>query len=106
LVGGKYYSGNLPKPSESHYFKKSVILLRNINEGDAEIITGVANITYTINNNGEISYKVTWNGGVVETQNDKVNVINEKATDTQYPSAKAVYEYVNDVIGGIEDGSY
>lgn len=42
----------------------------------------------------------------VETTDNKVTVINEKSTDAQYSSAKAVYDYVNKVIGGIENGSY
>ena len=42
----------------------------------------------------------------VETTDNKATVINEKSTDAQYSSAKAVYDYVNKVIGGIENGSY
>lgn len=32
--------------------------------------------------------------------------ISENSTDAQIPSAKVVYDYVDEVIGGIENGSY
>ena len=37
---------------------------------------------------------------------DTALVLDETSTDEQIPSAKAVYDYVNEVIGGIENGSY
>ena len=41
-----------------------------------------------------------------ENRSNKVTEINENSTDEQYASAKAVVDYVNTVIGGIENGSY
>ncbi len=41
-----------------------------------------------------------------EHTTNKVAEITESSTEYQYPSAKAVVDYVNTVIGGIENGSY
>lgn len=37
---------------------------------------------------------------------ENANKISENASDAQSPSAKAVYEYINEVIGGIDNGYY
>lgn len=41
-----------------------------------------------------------------EGQSNKVKTINEASTDTQYPSAKAVYDFVNSALGTIINGDY
>ncbi len=41
-----------------------------------------------------------------ENTSNKVTTISSASTNAQYPSALAVYTYVNTVIGGIENGSY
>lgn len=42
----------------------------------------------------------------LKTLTDKVTQITSSATDEQYPSAKAVYDYVNSAIGTALEGSY
>ena len=44
--------------------------------------------------------------GNAEVTDNKVASIDEKSTDKQYPSAKAVYNYISEIIGGVENGSY
>lgn len=59
-------------------------------------------------------YPVAWNGkkpkfmsmDSIEALTDKVTQITSNATDEQYPSAKAVYDYVNSAIGTALDGEY
>lgn len=41
-----------------------------------------------------------WNSeqiGTIETTSNKTTAIGEESTDTQYPSAKAVYDFINTV---------
>jgi len=54
----------------------------------------------TLNDTGIISKGTLENviaGKNLETTNNKVNFVNENSTDTQYPSAKCVYEMKNDM---------
>lgn len=59
-------------------------------------------------------YPLAWNGlkpkfmsmDSIEALTDKVTQITSSATDEQYPSAKAVYDYVNSAIGTALDGEY
>ena len=41
-----------------------------------------------------------------ERENNKVKTISESSTDTQYPSAKAVYDFVNTTLGTLINGEY
>ena len=38
-----------------------------------------------------------------EDTSNKVTSISSSSTDTQYPSAKCVYDYIDDLIGDIEE---
>lgn len=59
-------------------------------------------------------YPLSWHGvkpkfmsmDSIETLTNKVTQITSSATDEQYPSAKAVYDYVNSAIGTALEGSY
>jgi hypothetical protein len=59
-------------------------------------------------------YPLSWHGvkpkfmsmDSIETLTNKVTQITSSATDEQYPSAKAVYDYVNSAIGTALDGEY
>ena len=59
-------------------------------------------------------YPLVWNGkkpvfmsmDSIETLTNKVTELTNEATDEQYPSAKAVYDYVNSAIGTALDGEY
>lgn len=44
--------------------------------------------------------KTSWNAK--EDASNKVTSLTSSSTNTQYPSAKAVYDYVGDVVGGID----
>lgn len=43
---------------------------------------------------------------VLELTSNKTKTINESSTDTQYPSAKAVYDFVSNTLGTIINGDY
>lgn len=59
-------------------------------------------------------YPLSWHGvkpkfmsmDSIETLTNKVTQITSSATDEQYPSAKAVYDYVNSAIGTALEGEY
>ena len=42
----------------------------------------------------------------MEVVSNKTKTINESSTDTQYPSAKAVYDFVSNTLGTIINGDY
>jgi hypothetical protein len=42
-------------------------------------------------------------GGEIETKSNKVQVISEHSTEEEYPSAKAVYEYIESCVMTEED---
>ena len=42
----------------------------------------------------------------LEDKRNKATEINENSTNEQYASAKSVYDFVNEVIGGIDNGFY
>ena len=44
--------------------------------------------------------KTSWNAK--EDASNKVTSLTSSSTNTQYPSAKAVYDYVGDVVGDID----
>ena len=48
-------------------------------------------------------FKVQYN---LELASNKTKTINESSTDTQYPSAKAVYDFVNNTLGTLINGEY
>ena len=48
-------------------------------------------------------FKVQYN---LELASNKTKTINEKSTSVQYPSAKAVYDFVNNTLGTIINGDY
>ena len=81
-----------------------------VSKGGSIVATG-ANLS---NVNGT-TYNVTTdiytsNGVIYVTANKEsgvnVQTINDSSTHKQYPTARAVYDYINEVIGGIENGSY
>ena len=65
--------------------------------------------------NNENVYSATCNSSNVWTQGsvfhvekatNKVTSLSDKSTDTQYPSAKAVYDFVNNTLGTLINGEY
>jgi hypothetical protein len=74
---------------EPNFFRNGLNLL---NTGDIQFTGTIMKPSKTLNITGKLKNKVT--------------AINEDATDEQIPTAKAVYDYVGEVIGGIENGSY
>lgn len=48
----------------------------------------------------------TYYSNPIEVTKNKVTSITDKSTDTQYPSAKAVYDFVNNALGIIINGDY
>ena len=54
-------------------------------------------------NKSNVWFKVQYN---LELTSNKTKTINESSTDTQYPSAKAVYDFVSNTLGTIINGDY
>lgn len=73
--------------------------------GDSQLTQGQFYI-----NNGEVILKHTARGAAghltLEDKANKTNLISPSSTNSEYPSALAVKNYVDTVIGGIENGSY
>jgi hypothetical protein len=42
----------------------------------------------------------------IKNKPEQVDTIDKDSTTKQIPSAKAVYDFVDEIIGGIENGSY
>ena len=63
-----------------------------------------SNVSSFINDAGYLTVHQNISGK--ENISDKVTAITSSCTNTQYPSALAVKNYVDAVIGGIENGSY
>jgi hypothetical protein len=69
---------------------------------------------YFISVNGTIIYRIGLNNKNNWYQNayqnelsaNKVTTLSESSTDTQYPSAKAVYDFVENLLGTIINGDY
>ena len=69
---------------------------------------------YFVSINGALGYRVglnnknNWYQNVYpnEQSSNKVTSLSDKSTDTQYPSAKAVYDFVNNTLGTIINGDY
>ena len=69
---------------------------------------------YFISINGTIVYRVglnssnNWYQNTVQNEQstNKVTTLSESSTDTQYPSAKAVYDFVSNTLGTIINGDY
>ena len=86
------------------YYKNFIYNLTKCQEGydikfscaDMEVLTIICKV------NGGWS---TSNAGHELIMN-KVTSLSEKSTDTQYPSAKAVYDFVNNTLGTIINGEY
>lgn len=81
-----------------------------VSKGGSIVATGanLSNVTGTTYNVTTDIY--TSNGVIYVTANKEsgvnVQTINGSSTHKQYPTAKAVYDYIDEVIGGIENGSY
>ena len=103
IVGGENYSGKLP-PSATK-FKKSIIFLKNLNATGAQIIAGISTVTYSTAEDGKVTYTAEWDGGIIESQDNRINAINSDVTINQYPSAKAVYSYVEEKANKISSNS-
>ena len=73
-----------------------------------------ANDIYFVSINGAVAYRVglnnknSWYQNVYanEQSTNKTQVINESSTTNQYPSAKAVYDFVQTTLGTIINGEY
>ena len=65
------------------------------------IVGDTQHITYCLADNswGQTFFKF-------EKTANKVTSLSDKSTDTQYPSAKAVYDFVNNAIGNVINGEY
>ena len=69
---------------------------------------------YFVSINGTIGYRVgvgtqnNWYQGVYQNEQstNKVTSLSDKSTDSQYPSAKAVYDFVNNTLGTLINGEY
>ena len=87
------------------FHKNRVYNLCNYQQGMDLLFTCAAAAIYTI------TLKVS-NNSWVESQYDyeiainKVTTINESSTNVKYPSAKAVYDFVNNAIGNVINGEY
>ena len=87
------------------FHKNRVYNLCNFQQGMDLLFTCAAAAIYTI------TLKIT-SSNWVESQYDyesainKVTTINESSTNTKYPSAKAVYDFVSNTLGTIINGDY
>jgi hypothetical protein len=87
------------------FHKSRVYNLCNFHQGMDLLFTCAAAAIYTI------TLKITGSNWI-ESQYDyeiainKVTTINESSTNTKYPSAKAVYDFVNNTLGTIINGDY
>lgn len=69
--------------------------------GDGEIIVQM-DISDTPNGSGNYNYEISVNFGVAETTSNKTTSLSSSSTNTQYPSAKVVYDALNDKVAYVE----
>ena len=102
--------GSSPTHTHSQYLTSAPVTSVNGQTGAVSLTLGDANVIETVKVNGSaltpdankaVDITVPSVSGKEDTTN-KVTSLSSSSTDTQYPSAKATYTYINTMLGDIE----